>query len=62
MALALDLALKRLGGLFRMMFLIGLDPVLWGWWILWLANVSWVGVSSEPKCGPTAGVLLFSDC
>jgi hypothetical protein len=29
-ALALDLALKRLGGLLRPMFLIGLDPVLRG--------------------------------
>jgi hypothetical protein len=32
-ALALDPMLKKLGGLLRPMFLIGLDPVLRDWWL-----------------------------
>jgi hypothetical protein len=51
--------LKRLGGLLRPMFLIGLDPVLRGWWLSRLANASCLEVSSSPKTGPTTGALLF---
>ena len=54
-----DPALKRLGGLLRPMFFIGLDPVLRGWWLSRLANASWLGVSSTSRCGPTAGALLL---
>jgi hypothetical protein len=46
MALALDPVLKRLGGLLRPMFLIGLDPVLWSWWLSRLVKASWLGASS----------------
>jgi hypothetical protein len=34
LALAPDPALNKLKGLLRLMFLIWLDPVLWGWWLL----------------------------
>jgi hypothetical protein len=54
-ALALDPVLKKLGGLFRSMFFIRLDPVLRGWWLLRLVNASWLGVSSAPMSGSTAG-------
>jgi hypothetical protein len=59
MALALDPVLKRLGGLLRSMFFIGLDPVLWGWWLSRLVNASWLGASSAPNSGPTSGALLL---
>jgi hypothetical protein len=39
-ALAPDLALKRLGGLLRPMFLIGIDPAIRGWWLPWLVNAA----------------------
>jgi hypothetical protein len=58
-ALALDPVLKKLGGLLRPMFLIGLDLVLRDWWLSWLVNVSWLRVSSTPISGPTAGVPLL---
>jgi hypothetical protein len=58
-ALALDPVLKKLGGLLRPMFLIGLDPVLWDWWLSRLINASWLGVSSAPMSGPTAGAPLL---
>ena len=58
-ALAPDPALKRLRGLLRPMFFIGLDPVVRGWWLSRLVNASWQGVSSASRCGPTAGVLLL---
>jgi hypothetical protein len=58
-ALAPNLALKRLGGLLRPMFLIGIDPVLRGWWLSRLVNASWLGVSSTSKSGPTTGALLL---
>jgi hypothetical protein len=58
-ALALDPALKRLGGLLRPMFLIGIDPVLRGWWLPRLVNASWLGVSLMSKSGPTTGALLL---
>ena len=40
-ALALNPVLKRLGGLLRPMFFIGLDPVLRGWLLSRLVNASW---------------------
>jgi hypothetical protein len=43
-ALAPDPVLKKLGGLLRPMFLIGLDPILQGWWLSRLVNASWRGV------------------
>lgn len=46
LALAPDPALKRLRGLLRPMFLIGLDPAFRGWWLSRLVNASWLGVSS----------------
>jgi hypothetical protein len=58
-ALAPDPVLKKLGGLLRQMFLIGLDPVLWGWWLSRLVNASWRGVSSAPICGPTTSAPLL---
>jgi hypothetical protein len=58
-ALALDPVLKKLGGLLRPMFLIGLDPVLRDWWLSRLVNASWLGVSSAPMSGPTAGAPLL---
>jgi hypothetical protein len=58
-ALAPDPVLKRLGGLLRPMFLIGMDPVLRGWWLLRLINALWLGVSSTSKSGPTTYVLLL---
>jgi hypothetical protein len=58
-ALTPDLALKRLGGLLRSMFLFELDPVLRGWWLLRLVNASWLEVSSAPKSGPTDGAVLL---
>jgi hypothetical protein len=58
-ALAPDPALKRLGGLLRPMFLIGLDPVLRGWWLSRLVNASRLEVSSMLKSGPTTGALLL---
>jgi hypothetical protein len=56
LALAPDLALKRLGGLLRLIFLIGLDPVLRDWWLLRLVNASWLGISSTR---PTTDALLL---
>jgi hypothetical protein len=58
-ALASDRALKRLGGLLRPMFLIGLDPFLRGWWLSRFVNASRLEVSSALKSGPTTGVLLL---
>jgi hypothetical protein len=58
-ALAPDPVLKKLGGLLRPMFLIGLDPTLRGWWLLRLVNASWQGVSSAPICGPITGAPLL---
>jgi hypothetical protein len=58
-ALAPDPVLKMLGGLLRPMFLIGLDPALRGWWLSRLVNASWLGVSSAPTSGPTAGAPLL---
>jgi hypothetical protein len=58
-ALAPGLVLKRFGGLLRPIFLIGLDPVLRGWWLSALVNASWLEVSSAPKSGPTDGALLL---
>jgi hypothetical protein len=58
-ALTPDPALKRLGGLLRPMFLIGLNPVLRGWWLSRLVNVSWLEVSSALKSGPTTCALLL---
>jgi hypothetical protein len=58
-ALAPDPVLKIIGGLLRPMFLIGLDPALWGWWLSRLVNALWLGVSSSPMSGPTAGTPLF---
>jgi hypothetical protein len=58
-ALAPGPALKKLGRLLRPMFLIGLDPVLRGWWLSRLVNALWLGVSSTSKSGPTKGVLLL---
>jgi hypothetical protein len=59
MALALDPVLKKLGGLLRPMFLIRLDPALRGWWLSQLVNAPWIGVSSAPMSGPTAGAPLL---
>jgi hypothetical protein len=58
-ALALDPVLKKLGGLLRPMFLIGLDPTLRGWWLSRLVNASWLEVSSAPMSGPTVGAPLL---
>jgi hypothetical protein len=58
-ALAPGSALKRLGGLLRPMFLFGLDPVLWGWWLLRLVNASWLEVYSALKSGSTDGALFL---
>jgi hypothetical protein len=55
--LAPDPALRRLRGLLRLIFLIGLDPVLRDWWLLQLVNASWLGVSSTLKCRPTTDAL-----
>jgi hypothetical protein len=57
--LAPDLVLKKLRGLLRPMFLIGLDPALRGWWLSRLIDASWRGVSSAPMSGPTAGARLL---
>jgi hypothetical protein len=43
MALTPDPVLKKFGGLLRPMFLIGLDPILRGWWLSRLINASWLG-------------------
>jgi hypothetical protein len=59
MALTPDPVLKKFGGLLRPMFLIELDPVLRGWWLSRLINASWLGVSSVPISGPTAGAPLL---
>jgi hypothetical protein len=59
LALAPDLVLKKFGGLLRPMFLIGLDPVLRGWWLSRLINASWLGISSAPMSGPIAGAPLL---
>jgi hypothetical protein len=40
MALAPDPALKKLGGLLRLKFLIGLDPASRDWWLSRLNNTS----------------------
>jgi hypothetical protein len=58
-ALAPNPALKRLGGLLRPMFLIGIDPVLRDWWLSRLVNASWLGVSSTSNSGPTTSALLL---
>jgi hypothetical protein len=58
-ALAPSSVLKRFEGLLWLIFLIGLDPVLRGWWLSRLINVSWLEVSSAPKSGPTDGALLL---
>jgi hypothetical protein len=58
-ALAPDPALKRLRGIPRPMFLIRLDPVLWGWWPLRFVNTSRLDVSSTLKSEPTTGALLL---
>jgi hypothetical protein len=58
-ALAPDPALKRLGGLLRPMFLIGLDLILRGWWLSRLINASRLEGSSMLKSGPTTGALLL---
>jgi hypothetical protein len=58
-ALALDLVLNKFRGLLRPMFFIGLDPVLWGWWLSRLVNASWLGVSSTPMTGAIAGAPLL---
>jgi hypothetical protein len=58
-ALASDPALKRLGGLLRPIFLIGLDPVLRGWWLSRFVNTSRLEVSSALKSGPTTSALLL---
>jgi hypothetical protein len=58
-AFAPDSVLKKLGGLLRPMFLIGLDPVLRGWWLSLLVNASWRGVSSAPICGQTMSAPLL---
>jgi hypothetical protein len=36
----------------------GLDPVLWGWWLLRLVNATWLEASAL-KSGLTDGVLLL---
>jgi hypothetical protein len=59
MALAPGSALKRLGGPLRPMFLFGLDPVSWDWWLLRLVNVSWLEVSSTLKSRSTDDALLL---
>jgi hypothetical protein len=61
-ALALAPVLKRLRGLLRSMFLSGLYPVLWGWWLSRLVNASWLGVYSTSKIGPTIGILGLLTC
>jgi hypothetical protein len=58
-ALALDPILKRLGMLSGLIFLIGLDPILWAWWLSRLVNASWLEVSSTLKSVSTTGVLLL---
>jgi hypothetical protein len=60
-ALALGLALKRLEGLLRPMFLIGLNLVLRGWWLSRLVNASWHGISLTSKTGPTTDVFFSDD-
>jgi hypothetical protein len=58
-AMAPGSTLKSLRGLLRPMFLFGLDPVSWNWWLLRLLNASWLEVSSALKSGLTDGALLF---
>jgi hypothetical protein len=58
-ALAPDPVLKKFGGLLRPMFLIGLDPVLRGWWLSWLINTFWLGISLAPMSGLSVGALLL---
>jgi hypothetical protein len=58
-ALAPDPVLKKLRGLFRPMFLIMLDPVLWGWWLSRFVDASWLGFCSVPTSGLTAGAPLL---
>jgi hypothetical protein len=58
-ALASDPALKRLGGLLRPMFLIGLDPFLRDWWLSRFVNASRLEISSALKSGPTTGAPLL---
>jgi hypothetical protein len=58
-AMAPNQVLKKLGGLLRPMFLIGLDPALRGWWLSRLVYASWRGVFSAPICGPITGALLL---
>jgi hypothetical protein len=59
-ALALGSALKRLGGLLRPMFLSGVDPVSWDWWLLRLVNASWLEVSSALKVDRLMVLFFFS--
>jgi hypothetical protein len=59
-ALALGPALKRLRGLLRLMFLIGLDPALQSWWLSRLINASWLGVSSMLKSGPMTAKDVYA--
>ena len=47
-ALDPDPTLKRLRGLLQLVFLIGLDLVLWGWWLLRLVKAFWRGVPPLP--------------
>jgi hypothetical protein len=58
-ALALGLMLKGPEGLLWPIFLIGLDPVLWDWWLLRLVNASSLEVSSWTKSGPTDDALVL---
>lgn len=51
----IGLALKRLGGILRSMFLIGLDTSFRNWWLSQLVNVSWLGVSSTDHLLALAG-------
>jgi hypothetical protein len=61
-ALALGPALKRLRGLLWPMFLIGLDPVLRDWWLSWIVNASWLGVSSTSKSDRLLVFFFSSNC
>jgi hypothetical protein len=58
--LAPDSPSKMLGGLLWLMFLSSRPyPVLQDWWVLWLINALWLGVSLVPKCGPATCALLL---
>jgi hypothetical protein len=61
-ALAPGAALKRLGGLLRPMFLIGLDRLTGlGWWLSRLVNALWLGVSSTERQRVDQLYVSFSD-